>query len=61
MSFTATEKRQCAARELAIREKVYVRWVKRGKMLQRIADREIALMKEIAEDYRKLEEKERLL
>jgi hypothetical protein len=38
----------CAERELRLRERAYVGWVARGRMSQALADREIALMKEIA-------------
>ncbi|MBP6444807.1 MAG: hypothetical protein KA267_12340 [Gemmatimonadales bacterium] len=49
---TEDEKRQCAERELAMRKRVYPRWVSAGKMTQAAADREIAAMEAIAKDYR---------
>jgi hypothetical protein len=56
MKFTAADKRKCAEREVAMRRRVYPRHVANRTMLQVAADREIALMQEIADDYRKLEE-----
>lgn len=50
--YTATEKYRCAKRELGQREHVYPRRIEAGKMTRRLADREIALMKEIMADYR---------
>ena len=58
---TAAEKRQCAEREAKMRERVYPRWVASGRMTKAQADKELATMREIAEDYRKLEAGERLL
>lgn len=49
---TAADKRACAERELAMRKRVYPRWVSAGKMAQITADREIAVMTAIADDYR---------
>ena len=51
MKFTDAEKQQCAAREARIRQHVYKRNVKAGKMSPLHAQREIALMEEIADDY----------
>jgi hypothetical protein len=61
MMFTDTEKLECARREVKQREHVYPRRVEAGQMSQALADRQIALMKSIADDYEKLAEKERLL
>lgn len=61
MAFTNTEKREAADREVKQRERVYPRFVENRKMTQDFADRQIALMREIADDYRKLEEKDRLI
>lgn len=47
----ATEKYGCAVRELEMRKRAYPRWVTQGRMTQAEADREIALMDEIARDY----------
>jgi hypothetical protein len=54
-SFTVTDKRKCAERELILRLRVYERHVERGKMKREVAEREIKLMREIADDYRRLE------
>lgn len=59
--FTAREKMQCAQREVSQRMWVYRRWVADAKMTQAAADKEIALMSEIATDYGELAKKERLL
>jgi hypothetical protein len=61
MMATASEKRQCAERELAMRRRVYPRWIEAKRMSQGKADQEIALMQEIAADYAKLEAGERLI
>ncbi len=53
MTITATDKRKCAERELAMRRGVYPRWVVKGRMKQEVADREIAIMEAIVEDYRR--------
>ena len=58
---TATDKLKCVERELEMRYRVYERQVDKGKMTRAKADREIALMEEIAADYTALAEKERLL
>lgn len=58
---TEVEKYNCAKRELAMRKKVYPRWVEAGLMTQQKADQEIACMSAIVEDYRKVCEGERLI
>jgi hypothetical protein len=58
---TAADKLKCVERELAYRYRVFARRVDAEKMTQKQADREIALMEEIAADYRTLAERERLL
>lgn len=60
-TFTAADKRDCAARELRMRERVYPRWVEGGRMSQHKADQEIAIMREIASDYERQTQGERLL
>lgn len=50
---TAQDKWACANREVAMRRKVYPRWVADGRMKQEQADREIAVMEAIARDYAK--------
>ena len=59
--FTAAEKREAIEREIAMRRRVYPRWVDDRKMSQAKADHEIAVMVAIAEDYRQQETGERLL
>ena len=50
--YTDEEKFRCAERELKMRRRAYPRWVELGKMRQEVAEREIAIMEAIAEDYR---------
>lgn len=50
--FTARQKQQAAAREVAQRQRVYPRLVEAGKMKQADADKHIAIMSEIEADYR---------
>lgn len=57
---TDAEKAACADREVKMRRRVYPRWVAGKKMTQAQADREIALMAEIAEDYRTLSAQQEL-
>ena len=57
MNFTDEEKSTAARREVTMRKSVYPRRVRDGKMLQATADREIAIMQEIADEYA---EKDRL-
>lgn len=61
MPFSAEEKRVCAEREVKQRRRVYGRLLDNGKMSQALHDREIALMEEIATDYAKQAEGERLI
>ncbi len=51
MTFSASEKRAEALREVKMRERVYRRWVREGKMTAADADRRIALLQAIADDY----------
>jgi hypothetical protein len=51
MTYTATELAECAAREVKQRRRVYPRLIDQGKMTQSMADRQIAMMEEIARDY----------
>ena len=51
---TAHDKLRCAERELALRRRVYPRWVNDGKITHREARQELDLMQAIADDYRKL-------
>jgi hypothetical protein len=50
--FTAAEKAKCAERERKMRLRVYPRWVDDGRLTIAAAEREIAIMSEIAADYR---------
>ncbi len=47
MSITRKDLAACANRELALRRKVYPRFIEQGKMKRAEADREIALMQAI--------------
>lgn len=64
-TFTAREKADCAKREVAQRVRVYGRLLSEGKMSQALHDKQIAMMREIAEEYAAKadaeEAKERLL
>lgn len=51
--YTNADKAKCATREAAMRRSVYPKRVAEGRMSREIALREIAIMSEIAEDYRK--------
>lgn len=53
MSFTDAEKLKALMRECALRVAVYPGRVASKKMKQADADRELAIMHEIADDYRK--------
>lgn len=50
--FDETEKLKCLEREIAMRRRVYPKWIASGKLKQEKADREIAIMEAIADDYR---------
>jgi hypothetical protein len=52
MTFTDDDKRAAAEREVKWRKRVYPRRVADRRMTQEQADREIAIMEAIAEDYR---------
>jgi hypothetical protein len=49
---TDQDKYECAKRELAMRRRVYPKWVDSGRMSQDKADHEIAVMAAIVEDYK---------
>ncbi len=61
MTFTNADKRDCARREATMRRRVYPRWIETKRMTQAEADRQQAIMDEIAVDYARLAEKEMLL
>jgi hypothetical protein len=52
MRFTDEVKAKCAEREARIRREVYPNRVYTKRMSQQLADREIAIMDEIAAEYR---------
>lgn len=52
MTFTNSDKFECLQREIKMRKRVFPRRVQQGKMKQAEADREIACMEAIAEDYK---------
>jgi len=59
--YTAEEKHREALRELAMRKRVYPCQIASGQMGKRDAERLIAIMQEISDDYHQLACKERLL
>jgi hypothetical protein len=62
MNFTYGEKRAAAEREVKQRERVYPRLIENRRMTKATAERETAIMRAIADDYRELEQKnERLI
>jgi hypothetical protein len=48
---TTSDKLACAIRELAMRKTVYPRLIEKGQIRADNAEREIAIMKAIVEDY----------
>jgi hypothetical protein len=50
--FTRAEKLAALEREIAMRKRVYPRFIAQNKMKQAEADRQVAIMEDIAEDYR---------
>jgi hypothetical protein len=61
MRFTATEKLQCAKRELELRKQRYPSAIAHGQMTDASAWREIELMQAIVNDYVDQVEGEQLL
>lgn len=59
--FTAEDKALCAEREIKQRERVYPRLIAQGRLIPEWARREIDLMREIADDYRKTARKDQLI
>ena len=51
MTFTREEKLKEVAREIALRRAVYPSQIARRRLKQEVADRQIAIMLEIAKDY----------
>lgn len=58
MKFSARDKFACALREATMRGRVYPRWIESGKITKEKADRELAIMQTIAEDYRDAADRE---
>lgn len=58
---SASEKAKEARREVFQRQRVYPRLIAQGKLTPTAAARQIALMEEIAADYEKAAEGERLI
>ena len=56
--FTARQKAECAEREVKQRQKVYGRRVAEGRMSAEFAASQIAMMEEIAAEYRATAEAE---
>lgn len=54
MSITLADKLDEVMRELRLRRRAFPAWVREGKMAQAVADRRIAIMTAIVEDYRAL-------
>ena len=52
MQFTDRDKLKAVEREIALRKSAYPRFVEKGKLKQEVADREVAVMEAIAQDYR---------
>jgi hypothetical protein len=61
MTYSMHDLQRCAEREVAMRQRVYARFVTNGKMTQLKADNEVAMMQAIAEHFAELAEKEKLL
>lgn len=61
MKYSAYEKQREAERELSMRRRVYGDKVDAGALDPKLAQRRIEIMQEIAEEYAKQAERERLL
>jgi hypothetical protein len=59
--FTTADKHREVLRELAMRRRLYPRWIEKGTMTAKDAARQIAIMEAIAADYADALEQERLL
>jgi multidrug resistance efflux pump len=59
--YSALEKHREALREVELRKNVYERLIMKGTMSRSEAERKIAIMQSIADDYERASEKERLL
>lgn len=61
MPFTDAEKLEAVERELGYRRRVYERRVADKKMTQALADKQIKIFEEIADDYREKAKAARLI
>ena len=61
MTATFIQMAECAEREVKYRKRVYGGLVERGKMARDFADRQIAIMQEIADHFRELAKKDQLI
>lgn len=61
MKISIKDQIACAKRELAMREKVYPRWVAAGRMSPEKSQKEILAMRAIIETLEEIEKKERLI
>ena len=61
LCFSADDLQRCAEREVAMRRRVYPRWVQNGRMSYTQAQEEIEKMQTIAQHFAELAGKERLL
>jgi hypothetical protein len=59
--FDAATKLAAILREIKYRQRVYPRWIADGKITDGFAAAQIAVFEAIAEDYRALSEKDRLI
>lgn len=59
--YTAQEKQEAIERELRFRRRVYADRVRNGKMTQQLADYQITIFEQIAADYEKQAQGERLI
>lgn len=55
MPHSREEKLDCITREIAMRDRVYPRFVRQGRMREADALRELQMMREIAADYEALD------
>jgi hypothetical protein len=59
--YSARSKLGAIERELKYRRRVFPRWVEEGRMTDGLASSQIAIFEAIADDYRALAAKERLI
>lgn len=52
MTFTPEQLAACAEREVKQRRRVYPHWVEDGRMSQAFAEEQIAMMEQIASEFR---------